>query len=111
YAWLECVCCWCREEPFEPFSPAMLAARVREVCDRVGAHARGRPHQAVRAELEEAFREIDQWMPLAELDLMARSMADPWWAIKHPVEAARVRRVLEGGGTGTHHDEHRGVHV
>jgi hypothetical protein len=83
----------------------MLAARVREVCDRVSAHARGRPHQAVRAELEEAFREIDQWMPLAELDLMARSMADPWWAIKHPVEAARVRRVLEAEDTDVDDDE------
>jgi hypothetical protein len=93
------------DEPFEPFSPAMLAARVREVCDRVGAHARGRPHQEVRAELEEAFREIDQWMPPAELDLMARSMADPWWAIKHPVEAARVRRVLEAEDTDVDDDE------
>jgi hypothetical protein len=52
-----------------------------------------------RAELEEAFREIDQWMPPAELDLMARSMADLWWAIKHPVEAARVRQVLEAEDT------------
>ena len=62
----------------------MLAARVREVCDRVGAHTRGRPHQEVRAELE---------------------MADPWWAIKHPVEAARVRRVLEAEDTDVDDDE------
>jgi hypothetical protein len=87
------------DEPFEPLSPARLAARVRVVCDRVGAQARGRPHQEVQAELEEAFREIDQWMPQAELDLLARSMTDPWWAIKHPVEAARVRQALAAENT------------
>jgi hypothetical protein len=93
------------DEPFEPFSPARLAARVREVCDRVGAHARGRLHQEVRVELVEALREIDQWMPQAELDLLARSMADPWWGIKHPVEAARVRQALEAENTDLDDDE------
>jgi BMFP domain-containing protein YqiC len=76
-------------EPFERFSPAMLAARVREVCDRVGAHARGRPYQEVRAELEEAFRETNQWMPLAELDLMARSIADPSRSMSRCQQVAR----------------------
>ncbi len=44
-------------------------------------------------------------MAQAELNLLARSMADPWWAIEHTVEAARVRQAVAAENTDLDDDE------
>jgi hypothetical protein len=77
----------------------------RTAYDEVNAHARGRPVDEVRLELERALRARDVWVPPEVLDRTARAMAGPWWPLRHPVQFLREKRTLRCRSEGDSEDE------
>jgi hypothetical protein len=90
---------WFRRH-FEVHNEATRAAH-----DAVRAHARGRPVDEVRVDLERALRARDVWVPPEVLDQAARAMAEPWWPFRHPVQFLREIRTLRNGSEGDNEDE------
>jgi hypothetical protein len=78
---------------------------TRAAHDEVNAHARGRPVDEVRVDLERALRARDVWVPPEVLDRIAQGMADPWWPLRHPVQFLREMRMLRKGSEGDKEDE------
>jgi hypothetical protein len=77
----------------------------RAAYDEVNAHARGRPVDEVRVDLERALRARDVWVPPEVLDRIAQGMAEPWWPLRHPVQCLREMRTLRSGSEGDNEDE------
>ena len=68
------------------------AADVRDVVRSVKPELRGMSHADAEACLQQALRERDLIMPPAQVRVIARLVADPWWQVKHPIRSRRVLR-------------------
>jgi hypothetical protein len=77
----------------------------RAAYDEVKAHARVRPVDVVRVDLERALRARDVRVPPEVLDRTARAMAEPWWPLRHPVQFLREMRTLRNGSEGDNEDQ------
>jgi len=62
---------------------------LADIFQQVQRSARGKPTADVRAELERGLRERDIPFPPDALDDAARSMAEPNWPLRHPIEFVR----------------------
>ena len=62
---------------------------LADIFQQVQRSARGKPTAEVRAELERGLRERDIPFPPDALDDAARSMAEPNWPLRHPIEFVR----------------------
>lgn len=53
---------------------------------------RGLPVDEATSHLEESLRSHDAFLPADMIEPLARQLADPWWAVRHPVRAVRDAR-------------------
>jgi hypothetical protein len=65
---------------------------IKSAIDEVQRDSRGLPVAVVEARLVSALRKRDAFLPIKHVRCLARDMADPWWPVKHPVQAMREVR-------------------
>jgi hypothetical protein len=65
-----------------------MTAAIDSVKPRLG----GLPVGVVEARLVSALRGRDAFVPMETVRSLARSLSDPWWPLKHPVQVAREIR-------------------
>jgi hypothetical protein len=70
---------------------ADLASRIRSVVDGLRRELRREPVDVAEQRLIRALGERDIFLCNRSLHWLAQHVADPWWALKHPLRARRFR--------------------
>lgn len=75
------------------FDPEQQVRGIRAAVDSVKSEVRGLPREEAKARLLAALRQHEAFLPMAEVDSLARQLSDPWSPLRHPVRAIRqIRR-------------------
>lgn len=73
--------------------------RLRAAIASVKGELRGLAHPTAVERLRDALRRHNAFVPEETVDLLARLMSDPWWPVRHPLQAlrphARRRRAVD----------------
>ncbi|HET8603276.1 MAG TPA: hypothetical protein VFM09_05050 [Marmoricola sp.] len=71
------------------FDPDHEAERLRTAIDSVKGELRGVPHAKAIERLQDALRRNNAFVPEETVVRLARLMSDPWWPVRHPLQALR----------------------
>lgn len=72
-------------------------ANLRAALDSVRKEIRGLPPDRAEEVLTAALRDRDAYFDPHAVRVLARQMSDPWWALRHPLQARRSLRTADDG--------------